>query len=140
MLLAFLAPVIAAGTTFTCTPVLVWDGDGPVLCAEGPKLRLAGIAARETNETCRRYQPCPNATAAAAREALVRQLGGPRGRTPDHHVRVRGPRLTCLSWGEARRDRTAATCSFPDGRDLGCAMLATGTVLRWNRYWRGPRC
>jgi endonuclease YncB( thermonuclease family) len=37
---------LLAGAAFTCTPVRVWDGDGPIWCAEGPKVRLAGIAAR----------------------------------------------------------------------------------------------
>ena len=41
-----LAQVIAAGVAFTCTPVAVWDGDGPIWCMEGPKIRIAGIAAR----------------------------------------------------------------------------------------------
>ena len=39
--------VIAAGLVFLCTPTLVADGDGPVWCAEGPRLRIAGIAARD---------------------------------------------------------------------------------------------
>lgn len=47
MLSLLAATVIAAGQTFTCTPTRVWDGDGPVWCAEGPRLRIAGIAARE---------------------------------------------------------------------------------------------
>ena len=40
-------PLVKAGQTFTCTPTHVWDGDGPIWCEEGPRLRLAGIAARE---------------------------------------------------------------------------------------------
>ena len=35
--LALLA-VIPAGQTFTCTPVAVWDGDGPIWCEEGPRI------------------------------------------------------------------------------------------------------
>lgn len=30
-----MAQVIAAGVTFSCTPQAVWDGDGPIWCAEG---------------------------------------------------------------------------------------------------------
>lgn len=37
-------PLILAGETFACTPTHVWDGDGPIWCEEGPRLRLAGIA------------------------------------------------------------------------------------------------
>ena len=44
--LLLLASVVAPGATFTCTPVAVWDGDGPIWCAEGPRIRLEGIAAR----------------------------------------------------------------------------------------------
>lgn len=136
---------VAAGLLFVCTPVSVWDGDGPVACAEGPKLRLAGIAAREMDGTCRRNQPCPKASAQAARDALARLLGGARGRSRDGHVLVRGPRLSCRSLGDGRYGRTAATCTLPasrtaPARDLGCALLATGTVLRWRRYWPGTRC
>jgi crotonobetainyl-CoA:carnitine CoA-transferase CaiB-like acyl-CoA transferase len=63
--------VIAAGTTFTCTPTAVWDGDGPIWCAEGPKIRLAGIAAREIDESCKPQHPCPAASGVAARDRLV---------------------------------------------------------------------
>ena len=63
MLALLAASIVASGQTFTCTPTHVWDGDGPVWCAEGPHLRIAGIAAREMDGTCRTNQPCPNATA-----------------------------------------------------------------------------
>jgi hypothetical protein len=62
--------IVPAGVDFTCTPIAVWDGDGPVSCAEGPRLRLAWIAAREIDGTCRDNQPCPAADAVQARDAL----------------------------------------------------------------------
>jgi hypothetical protein len=31
-----------AAALFLCTPVAVYDGDGPVHCREGQKLRIAG--------------------------------------------------------------------------------------------------
>jgi hypothetical protein len=46
--------LIPAGQAFTCTPTRVWDGDGRIWCAEGPRSRLSGIAARETDGSCRR--------------------------------------------------------------------------------------
>jgi hypothetical protein len=55
-------------------------------------------------------------------------------------VIVRGPTMNCLSEGSAGGSRTAAWCTLPSGQDLSCAMVATGTVLRWDRYWRGHRC
>lgn len=132
--------IIAAGLVFICTPVAVWDGDGPVWCAEGPRVRLAGIAARESDETCRSNQPCPNASAIAARDALVGLLGGAHGKRPEGHVVVRARPMQCVSRGPAGGSRTAAFCTLADGRDLSCALVATGKVLRWDRYWRGHRC
>lgn len=141
MILALLAAsIVASGQTFTCTPTHVWDGDGPVWCAEGPHLRIAGIAAREMDGTCRTNHPCPAASAIDARDALVQLMGGARGTISTGHVVVRGPRLTCRSEGGAGGNRTAAWCRLPSGADLSCAMIKTGTVLRWDRYWKGPAC
>lgn len=134
------AGIVPTGATFECTPVRVWDGDGPVWCAEGPKVRIAGIAAREADGSCRPNHPCPPASAAAAKQALVSLLGGARGTAPQGHALVRGPRLTCASEGSARGSRTAAWCASPTTGDLSCAMVRTGTVLKWQRYWRNHRC
>ena len=89
MLAHLAALIVASGQTFTCTPTHVWDGDGPVWCAEGPHLRIAGIAAREMDGTCRSNQPCPDATAIEARDALVRLMGGAKGTISTGHVVVR---------------------------------------------------
>ena len=140
MLALLAASIVASGQTFTCTPTHVWDGDGPVWCAEGPHLRIAGVAAREMDGTCRTNQPCPAATALEARDALVRLMGGAKGTISTGHVVVRGPQLTCRSEGSAGGNRTAAWCRLPSGADLSCAMIKTGTVLRWDRYWKGPAC
>ena len=140
MLALLAASIVASGQTFVCTPTHVWDGDGPVWCAEGPHLRIAGIAAREMDGTCRTNQPCPDATAIKARDALVRLMGGARGAIARRRVVIRGPRLTCRPVGAAGGNRPAAWCRLPSGADLSCAMIKTGTVLRWNRYWKGPAC
>ena len=132
--------IVPSGQSFVCTPTAVWDGDGPVWCREGPKLRLAGVAAREHDESCRGNQPCPAASGQAARDALVRLLGGAKGTRPEGHILVAGPRLTCLSNGSAGGTRTAAWCTLPDGRNLSCAMVKTGTALRWARFDREGRC
>jgi endonuclease YncB( thermonuclease family) len=139
LLLAAVA-VVPAGQTFTCTPTRVWDGDGPVWCAEGPRLRIAGIAAREADGTCRTNQPCPTATAVQSRDALVHAIGTPTGRSPEGHVLVRGAPMGCRSVGSAGGNRTAAWCTAGSGRDLSCAMVDTGTVLRWTRYWGRHSC
>ncbi|RSV20364.1 hypothetical protein CA236_00145 [Sphingomonas sp. ABOLG] len=139
-ILALATTVVPAGTTFRCTPTRVWDGDGPLWCAEGPRIRLSGIAAREADGACRSNQPCPAASGNAARDAFVRLVGTPVGKSREGHVLVKGPALTCRSLGNAKGVRTAAWCSSPQVGDLSCAMVATGTVLKWPRYWRGHRC
>ena len=142
MILAFLAAVaiVPAGQTFTCTPARVWDGDGPIWCEEGPRVRLAGIAAREMDGTCRANQPCPDADASEARDALVKLVGVATGRSPEGHVLVQGPAMSCLSVGDGAGNRTAAWCVSPIGGDISCAMVAGGWALRWPRYWQGRSC
>ncbi len=121
---------LAAGL-FACTPVAVWDGDGPVWCKEGPRIRIEHIAAREIDGRCRPGSPCPLSSGVAARDALVGILGGAKGTRPTGHVLVQYPTMTCRSLGTSY-GRVVASCSLNDGRDLGRAMIATGTVLPWN--------
>jgi endonuclease YncB( thermonuclease family) len=135
-----LTAVVASGQTFACTPVAVYDGDGPVWCKEGPRIRLSGIAAREMDGTCRTNQPCPSATAEQSRDALVRLVGKPIGRKPEGHVLVKGPTMRCLSEGNGKGTRTAAWCVSPVGGDLSCAMVRGGWSVPWKRYWRNHRC
>lgn len=70
-LLLAAALIVPASQEFTCTPTRVWDGDGPIWCEEGPRIRLTGIATRELDGTCREDQPCPDASGERARNALV---------------------------------------------------------------------
>jgi endonuclease YncB( thermonuclease family) len=132
--------IVPAGQTFRCTPTLVWDGDGPVFCAEGPKIRIAGVAAREMDGTCRPNQPCPPVSALDARDRLVKLLGGSRGTTNDGHVMVRSVTMECRSDGSAGGLRTAAWCTSPALGDLSCATVRAGGALQWPRYWRDHRC
>lgn len=140
ILLAAAVMLIPAGDRFACTPTHVWDGDGPVWCAEGPRIRLSGIATRENDNTCRANQPCPDASATASRDALVRLVGEPVGRSRQGHILVRGPTMRCVSTGGAGGSRTGAWCVSPKGGDLSCAMVRSGFALRWDRYWRQHRC
>lgn len=121
---------LAASAAFICTPVAVWDGDGPIWCKEGPKIRLESIAAREMDGTCRPGHPCPRASAIEARDALVTLLGGPKGRLRSGHVKITASPMRCRASHQSY-GRVVASCRLPDGRDLGGAMLRTGTVLRW---------
>lgn len=139
-MLLLAAQIVAAGATFTCTPVAVWDGDGPVWCAEGPKIRIAGIAAREMDGTCKPNQPCPSVDAIDARDRLVNLFGGPRGTLPNGHIKVRAAAMTCVSEGSAGGARTAAWCRSPAFGDLSCAVVREGGAVRWARYWRDHRC
>ncbi|TCD01945.1 hypothetical protein EYB45_10950 [Erythrobacteraceae bacterium CFH 75059] len=142
MLLEFIlaATIVPSGQVFACTPIAVWDGDGPVWCAEGPRVRLAGIAARETDGSCRRGHPCPPVSAAASKAALIRLLGTPTGTMPSGHTRISGPTLRCVSDGQAGGNRTAAWCVSPRFGDINCAMVNGGWAAKWQRYWRGHNC
>ena len=140
MIVSFMLAVVASGSTFTCTPTRVWDGDGPIWCSEGPKIRLAGIAAREIDGVCKPHHPCPPASGPAARDALVSLLGRRTGVAPTGHVLLRAQPLRCLSDGSGNGDRTAAWCRTSGGLDLSCAMVRNGYALRWPRYWRNHRC
>lgn len=137
MLAVLTAAIIASGQGFACTPTRVWDGDGPIWCAEGPKVRLAGIAAREIDGTCKDGHPCPEASGEEARDRLVRLLGGAKGYTKTGHILVSAPTMRCMSNGSARGERTGAWCKLPGKGDLSCAMMQSGTVMRWERYARG---
>lgn len=139
-MLVFALQIVAAGQSFTCTPVRVWDGDGPIWCAEGPRIRLSGIAAREMDGTCRSGQPCPAASAERARDHLVSLIGREVGRAREGHVLVRGSPLRCRSTGSGGGNRTAAWCVTRSGTDLSCAMVTSGLALRWQRYWGNHRC
>jgi hypothetical protein len=132
--------IVPAGHSFQCTPIAVWDGDGPIWCAEGPKVRIAGVAAREMDGTCRPNQPCPEVGATDARDRLVKLLGGARGTMPDGHVIVRAATMTCVSDGSAGGSRTAAWCRSSAIRDLSCAVIRAGGAIEWTRFWRNHQC
>jgi len=135
------APIVPAGQSFTCTPTHVWDGDGPIWCKEGPRVRLAGVAAREINETCKRNHPCPKSSGRAARDALVMLVGKPTGKISRHgHILVIGSSMRCHSNGSAGGNRTAAWCVSPKSGDVNCAITRGGWALRWKRYWKEHQC
>ncbi len=135
-ILLLFAAVVPSGQAFTCTPTAVWDGDGPIWCAEGPHIRLAGVAAG----SCSAGHPCPNVDPVAARDHLARLVGEPQGRNRTGHILVRGPAMTCISRGGAGGNRTAAFCTSPKSGDLSCAMVRGGYAARWTKYWGKHRC
>lgn len=135
-----LLSVISAGQVFTCTPVAIWDGDGPVWCAEGPRIRIAGVAAREMDGSCKPTQPCPEVGAVDARDRLVAILGGAKGTNSTGHIIIRAAPMTCISDGSAGGSRTAAWCRSPAFGDLSCAVVRAGGAVRWARYWGRHQC
>ncbi len=137
-------PVPSAGESFTCTPIRVWDGDGPIWCAEGPRIRLSGIAAREVRRVdggivdggCRDGHPCSTTDGVEARDHLVSLIGRATGRASTGHVLVTGEPLTCESVGSGKGLRTAAWCRNNSAGNLSRAMVRDDYAVRWERYWR----
>jgi len=129
-----IATLIAAAAlpSFTCEVIKVHDGDGPLLCRSGEKIRVAGIQAPdfESAEPCRR----PDARRAnytcddRAAERAQRIMSG----------LTIGKRLSCQPTGKSY-SRIVARCTLPDGRSLSCAAIAGGAAVRWDRYWRQYR-
>jgi endonuclease YncB( thermonuclease family) len=115
---------------FTCTVASVTDGD-TLRCVEGDatgrqiRVRISGIDAREKDGTCAPGHPCASASAEAATAELQRL--------------VSGQILSCKRVGETY-GRVAAWCDRADGIDVSCAMMASGTVARWWKYWGLHRC
>ena len=91
------AAIVPAGHTFECTPIRVWDGDGPVWCAEGPRIRVSGVAARETDGSCRPGHPCPDADPETAKATLVDLVGNKVATSREGHALVEGPTMRCVS-------------------------------------------
>jgi endonuclease YncB( thermonuclease family) len=121
--------VTAAAASFQCDVVRVHDGDGPLWCRSGEKVRIAGIQARdfENAEPCRRpaarraTYTCDD-RAAAQSQRIVTSL-------------VLGKRLICQPIGKSY-SRIVARCTLSDVRSLSCAVIASGAAVRWDRYWR----
>ncbi len=105
---------------FSCRVVSVHDGD-TLRCSDGTRVRLHAVAARENDETCSEGHPCPTASAASARIALVRLA---ENRT-----------LNCRRTGR-NYNRVTAICDNDEGVEINCAMVRSGTTLVWERFHR----
>lgn len=127
MLIAAASAVAPA--PFACTVTKVHDGDGPLWCASGVKIRVAGVQAPdyENTEPCRQRRigyVCSNAAADRSR-GIVERL-------------VLNRTMTCTPVGRSYA-RVVARCTLPDGRSLSCAVVAAGAAQRWDSYWRRYR-
>lgn len=127
------AEIVAAA--FICTPVSVWDGDGPIRCAQGYDVRLWAVSARERDETCREAHPCPEAGGMNAARHLAELTGEIIGVGPNGHFLVEGPAMWCERKGESY-GRIVARCESLENGDLGCRMVMDGFALEWRRYGR----
>jgi endonuclease YncB( thermonuclease family) len=110
--------------SFSCTVASITDGD-TFRCTDGTRVRLSGIDARERDGSCAPGHPCASAPPEQATAALDRLIAGQT--------------LACEPNGRTY-NRVAAFCRRSDGVDVSCAMLASGTVAKWDRFWRGHRC
>lgn len=123
---------ISPAAPFTCAVVRVHDGDGPLWCANGIKVRIAGVQAPdyEDAEPCRRPDKrrgrytCNDAAADRSRQTVERL--------------VLRQTLSCQPVGMSYA-RVVARCTLADGRSLSCAVIAAGAAVRWDRYWRQYR-
>ena len=108
------------GRRFSCQVSSVTDGD-TFRCADGERVRLHAVAARETDETCSGGHPCPSASGASATAELGRL--------------VRGGALSCQAVGRSY-DRVTAICWTAAGVEVNCAMVRSGTTVIWDRFNR----
>jgi endonuclease YncB( thermonuclease family) len=115
---------VAAGAEFPCTVRSVYDGDGPINCAEidlagrAVSVRLRGIEAREADNSCRHDDLCPAATGQQAKEKLTQLAVG---------------QLECVSFGPSY-NRVDARCISATGVDISCEMIRSGMASRWPQY------
>lgn len=126
---AFLAALVIGGSAAALAIAEPWQMplvgvasavDGDTIRINGARVRLAGIDAPESGQTCSRasaaFYACGEMATAALRQMLSRD-----------------PRVTCQATATDRYKRTIATCRNGEG-DLGARMVATGNAVAYRRY------
>ena len=123
---------LAPSTAFSCAVTRVHDGDGPLWCSNGIKVRIAGVQAPDFESA----SPC---RAADSRRAnyLCDDAAAKRSQRIVERLVLRKT-LKCDSTGKSY-GRVVARCALPDGRSLSCAVIASEAAVRWDRYWRQYR-
>jgi endonuclease YncB( thermonuclease family) len=114
-LVLFAFPVLADDITGTARIV-----DGDTIWISDTKIRLWGIDAPETKQTCTRDGK-PWRCGEAATEALRQFIGTST--------------VTCESHGKDRYGRMIGKCSV-NGLDIGAEMVSRGLALAYTRYSR----
>lgn len=110
----------AAEGGFACQVAFITDGD-TLRCADGTRVRLHAVAARERDESCSPGHPCPAASGAAA-TAKLSELAS-------------GQAIQCSPTGSSY-GRVTAICRNEADVEINCAMVESGTTLIWPRYNR----
>lgn len=103
---------------FLCNVSRITDGD-TLRCADGTRVRLHAVAARESDETCKPGHPCPSASAASA-TAMLSSLAS-------------GQTLQCEQTGTSY-GRVTAVCWNQQNTEINCAMVNSGTTLVWPKF------
>lgn len=117
-------PAAILSALILCAQPVAVDGDN--LRCGGVNMRIVGINAREMDGSCRDNAPCVATEGRAAREVLARLIR--------QQVRYRQLYIDAFR-------RPVIEAQLADGRDLSCALLAAGSVARWEAYWpEGKRC
>jgi len=111
------APPATAGT-FSCRVASITDGD-TLRCADGTRVRLHAVAAREKDETCSPGHPCPDGSGADAAAQLAALAGGQT--------------LQCDRTGTSY-ERVTAICRNEAGTEVNCAMVRSGNAVVWERF------
>ena len=136
-LVLFLAAA-AAGQSFSCTPTQIVDANAPILCADGQKVRLAGIAARPIEGACAAGEACPEKSGEAARDRLALALGGATATLPNGRIAVAGAPMQCTLVAKSSA-YTLAACSAGK-TDLGCMMVYEGYAVSRADLGGARRC
>lgn len=105
---------------FSCQVSSITDGD-TLRCADGTRVRLHAVAARESDETCSPGHPCPSASAASA-TAKLSELAS-------------GQTLQCRKTGNSY-NRVTAICRNEASIEINCAMVQSGTTVIWPKFNR----
>lgn len=115
--LALVSPMTPALAIEAVTRFQVTDGDS--LLIAGERIRLHGIDAPETRQTC----TGPNGRDWACGKWAAAQLRDV----------TKGARLSCTRLDTDRFGRTIATC-FANGQDIAAQMVARGAAVAFTRY------
>ena len=99
-----------------CQVAAIHDGD-TFRCANGTRIRLAGVDANELNGSC--HNACAPMSGRQAQRYVDRL--------------IYRQRLVCQPVGTSYA-RVVARCSL-GGVDLSCKLIAAGAAVRWDRYW-----